>query len=174
MPDQTGFFKYIKDVITGSIFTVDETAALSSKAPKTDTVKGDGTAGRVIRAIRVVIQNATEAAHLKAGTLDIWNGDVNGDQDNIGKDGVLTGIWTLNASGATLLLSATGVSGNCLGVLAVNPGLNRSNVSFNVRGQVSADGMAFLFEDNLGNDVDLTTAVDAGLIMLDVTYITSA
>jgi len=38
MPDQIGFFKYIKDAVTGFFLTVDETALLSSKAPKASPV----------------------------------------------------------------------------------------------------------------------------------------
>lgn len=34
MANVYGYYKYIKDLITGYIFTLDETAALSSKAPK--------------------------------------------------------------------------------------------------------------------------------------------
>ena len=55
MPEQIGFYKYLKDIVTGYLFTVDETAVLSSKAPKASpSFTGNIThATNIIRAVVV-------------------------------------------------------------------------------------------------------------------------
>ena len=197
MPAQIGYFDTLKSV-AGKVFTylasitltgtdgktitctqntsLDEAVAMSSKAPKTDTVKGDGTAGRVLRSTFVVIENATQEAKIKcsSGPSVGWVGDANAAQDNIGKDGVTTGVWSLDVAGDTVTLLDAGITGTIISVLMSSIIYNLSGTALQVNARIIGANMVLDFLNSVGGAVDLTTLVDTGQIQTRVLYVTSA
>jgi hypothetical protein len=140
-----------------------------------DSLKTDGTAGRVLRHMYIYILNGTDAAHIKCQTVSRWNGDSNDAQDNIGKDAVDTGIWNLDATGQVLQMLSTGVTGNIIAVIATTVAYNASGTALTVIGYQTSLRLQFSFYNAAtGAAVDLTTLVDTGTIYLSVAYITSA
>ena len=196
MPSQIGYFDTLKSA-AGKVFSylssitltgtdgktitvtqdtsLDEAVAMSSKAPKTATIAGDGTAGRVLRSIGVVIANGTDIAHVKCTTTSKFNGDVNAEQDNIGKDGITTGVWQLEATGATLTLLNAGLTGDPIGALGAVLRDNYSNTPIACDVTVAGGDLYMTFTNaTTGAAVDITTLVDTGTFRFHVTYITSA
>lgn len=155
---------------------LDDAAASNQRATLglTGAILGDTTDGRVLRLIDLRILNATDAAHVKCSTASIWNGDVNAEQDNIGKDGVTTGVWSLSADGSALTLLNTGISGDCVAVLSTDVWENDSTAVFFVRGLKNANGFTLYFTNSSGAAVDTTALVDTGGIYLYIFYVTSA
>jgi hypothetical protein len=149
-------------------------AALALKYP----LLGDTTAGRVVRSTLIKIEDGAEAAHIKCTTSSKWNGDVNAAQDNIGKDGVTTGVWSLNAAGTVLTLLATGISGDCVGILGSSIVYNASRRNdLYISSSVVSGGIQMSIYDALncdGSTEDLSTLVDTGYIQFTISYVTSA
>jgi len=195
MPSQVGYFDTLKSV-AGKVFTylasitltgtdgktitctqdtsLDEAVAMSSKAPKTDVIKGDGTAGRVLRVTTFWIGNGTGAATLQATTTSVWNGDANGTVDNIAKNAT-TGVWYLTVAGEALTLLNTGIAGDCVAVLSVDQYINLCGTAVVLQTEKTASGIAVTIHNAAtGADLDWTTLVDTGGIYFNVTYITSA
>ena len=141
--------------------------------PANEQVKGDGTAGRVMRVIYLSIENATDAAKIICTTGSRWNGDANGAVDNVAK-GATTGVWTLSASGATLLLLNTGISGDAVAVISAEIYSNASRTALTVAGSVNGGIQLSFYNATSGAAVDLTTLVDTGAIYLNISYLTSA
>ena len=195
MPAQTGYFDTLKSV-AGKVFSflstitltgtdgktitltqdtsLDEAVAMSSKAPKTATIAGDGTAGRVIRQIQLRIDNGTTGVGLKCRTVNLWNGDVNAELDNILKNAT-TGIYSLNASGQTLTLLNAGISGDCVAVLSAELTYNLCGTALVWDVQKGAGGILVVVSDSTsGAALDMTTLVDTGKFFIHITYVTSA
>jgi hypothetical protein len=131
---------------------------------------GDATAGRVLRIVLLTIEDGTNANTIKCTLDTVWNGDIITITDNIAKDAT-TGDWSLSATGETLTIEASGLSGNCIGAIGVlkhcgtgnylgdaDPTANDINVS--VR--------------NLDTAQDLTALVQDGEIWINIFYITDA
>lgn len=139
-------------------------------------IEGDGTAGRVLRVSQISIQDGTDAAHVKCTLGSIWNGDSAIAQDNIGKDGVPTGIWSLDAGGQVLSLLPTGITGDCIAVLSaiIYRNFGATLVSPYIRAYASGILISFIAAPSAGAALDMTTLVDSGAIDLIVTYLTSA
>lgn len=153
--------------------SLDEAVAMSSKAPKTDTIKGDGTAGRVLRISHIIIDNGTTGVGLKCTTTSVWNGDANSEQDNIAK-GATTGVWTLSANGTSLTLLNTGLQGDCVAVLGYFFVDQRCGTDITFVALASS-GLFLICRQALGGvGLDLTTLVDTGVIAFYVVYLTSA
>ena len=151
------------------------TGVVGTAAVIANTIKGDGTAGRVLRQLRVVLEDGTEASHIKASTENWWNGDANNPQDNIGKDGVNTGVWNLDATGSKLQLLDSGISGTLIAILSVDVVLNYTATAFRVNYQVSSTNMYLDFRDTITSTArDLTLLLDTGKIVIVITYVTSA
>jgi hypothetical protein len=139
-----------------------------------DLVKGDGTAGRVLRTVTLAILNGSNATTIKPATISIFNGDANGYEDNLGKSED-TGVFALDASGGVLTWQDAGISGNAVAVLSIDITDNRSGTDFTVDVAISS-GIAMTFRQRTAGAsvVDLTTLVDTGAIYLRILYITSA
>lgn len=188
MPLQIGYFDKLKN-IAGKILTFSKTITLTSPddtsvitlpagaktvPPTTDIIKGDGTAGRVLRCLLLIIENGTNATTIKPSTISIWNGNVNGAEDNLGKGGD-TGNFALSAGGSGLTLQTSGISGDALAIIGAEIQHNSTGTIVYPYCTINAGGMVFTFKNNpSGADVDLTTLVDSGVIYLRVLYITTA
>jgi len=133
---------------------------------------GDNTAGRVIRSVRLTIQNGTNANTLKCSLVDTWNGDTIGEVDNIAK-GATTSGWTLNAGGTVLTIEAAGLSGNVLAVLGSIQINASGNNTLQVDFRITANDIVLSMYDGT-NAQDFTILVDTGLVAFNVIYITDA
>lgn len=136
-------------------------------------IKGDGTAGRVLRIARLVIQNGTAASSLKCTLYNVWNGDAIAVTDNIVKDAT-TGNFTLDSTGHNLTIEAAGLSGNVLGGLSM-VGYNNAGESLASDLTIVANDIRLKIYDLPGSSSnDFTVLVDTGDIYIDILYITDA
>lgn len=138
-----------------------------------DAVRGDGTKGRKLRVIQVIIANGSNASTLKCTVVDKWNGDTIAETDNVAK-GATTGNFTLDATGQNLKIEAAGLSGNVLMALGVIH-LNESGVALNVSiVAISNDIQMTARHTTTGAAQDMTVLVDTGTFSLNILYITDA
>jgi len=138
----------------------------------TPDLVGDGTAGRVLRFLRLIVQDGTNATTLKVKTEDIWNGDIISEVDNLGK-GDTTGGFQLSSGGDVLYIKASDLTGNAVAGIAsirVNAsGDDTLQVDLNI---VANDIRMFMYQD--ANAQDFTTLVDTGPVTFNIFYITDA
>ena len=155
--------------------SLDEAVAMSSKAPKTDVIKGDGTAGRVERLLNLEILNGTNASTVKCQTYNQWNGDVVAQADNIPKGGS-SGAFSLSADGKTLIIADSAISGDTIAVLIAHIVINQTTTAFNVDVSVLSGIRLQFTTDPNGSDIDLASIIDTGggTIYIHILYITSA
>lgn len=136
-------------------------------------VLGDGTAGRVLRFIRLQIDNGSNDATIKCHTGSMWNGDVIALQDNIAKSAT-TGHFKLDSTGGQLTLLNTGLTGSVLVGLAILY-YNASAIPVIVSAIKLAIGLQINFIGlSDGVNTDLTVMVDTGLVIPHILYITDA
>lgn len=134
---------------------------------------GDGTAGRVLRNIRLNIENGTNATTLKCTVISVWNGDAIAETDNIAKNAT-TGDFSLAANGATLTIEASGLTGNAVMAFGVIF-YNASGTDVVVKITAPSNDIALvLYNSTTGALLDLTTLVDTGNLYFHILYITSA
>lgn len=138
-------------------------------------LQGDGTAGRVVRVIRVGIV-AGSISGIKCTGYDIWNGDAIAVGDDIDK-GDTVGYWTLDGIyGNTLTISASGITGNCVAVLAANVSYNSIGKDVNVQVEASSNNIQLVFSEAPSTGtIDLTAEITgAEGLSVFITYVTSA
>jgi hypothetical protein len=139
----------------------------------THPIGGDGTAGRVMRGIRLQVNDGTNAATLKCLTISMWNGDAISEVDNIAK-GATTGDFTLAAAGDELKIEASGLTGNCLYALGTSRS-NASNTDFTVDCSAVINDIVLLVRNaTTGVALDMTTLVDTGNFLIHIFYVTDA
>jgi hypothetical protein len=195
MAAQIGYYDTLKSV-AGKVFTflstltltgtdgktvtvtqdtsLDEAVAMSSKAPKTDVIKGDGTAGRVMRKVLLTIKDGTTPSTIKCQTTSQWNGDAMGEEDNLAK-GTPGTNFSLAFDGGSLILLNAGISGDCVCIISSSLYYNASAVALTVGGKYHASGLQVVFYNGTtGAVVDLSTLVDTGEINVQIVYVTSA
>lgn len=165
------------DIESGQIVTVvyDGTNfQMQSQSGKSAEILGDGTAGRVLRRVWLDVDDGTNANTIKVQTGNRWNGDIVAQEDNLGKGGD-TGNFNLDATGSTLKLQASGLSGNCVNVIGVDIYRNYSGTALSVDAQVSGNDLQMsLYNLTTGAAIDLTSLVDSGRIVFNISYMTDA
>jgi len=136
-------------------------------------VTGDATAGRILRASRLYVQDATEAGKIKCTLFNEWNGKTMAVTDNIAKNSTVGG-FTLNSDGTELRLETATLGAVVLGVLSAECHNNNSGTPTQAYGHESNDDIAMDFTDpTAGTGVDLTGLVDtAKSFYVLLTYIT--
>ena len=141
-------------------------------------ISGDGTAGRVLRVMRLKVEEGTNANTIKCTPLNVWNATTTpGTTDNITKDGVNTGNYNLAADGLTLLILAAGLGGNAVAVLSANIWANTSTVTTDLRVEVASNDIVIrVYDATNGDQKDIEDHyVEAGTeFYIYITYITSA
>ena len=148
----------------------------SGKTALDSAIRGDGTPGRVLRISSILIEDGTDAAHIKATMQSRWNGDTHAVVDNIGKDDVVTGsYWSLNAAGTQLTLVAAGITGVPVWPLPVTVIYNTTGTAISCFGTSSGVNITFSFYNMAtGTPMDITALVDTGQqFTIVVAYITS-
>jgi hypothetical protein len=128
-----------------------------------------------MRRSEILIEDGTDAAHIKVTMSSIGNGDANAVQDNIGKDGVTTGVWSLNVAGTVLTLLATGISGSGLLPIACTTTYHTIGIPMTIFVQVSGGTFLFnFFDPAAGTGLDITSLVDTGkYVHLAFTYLST-
>lgn len=125
------------------------------------------------RVMTITIANGSDADHIKCSSSSVYRGDTNTEQDNIGKDSIITGVWQLTVGGDNLLLLDAGIAGDLVAVLSTSVVTNLSATAINVKGVLNSHRLYMTFTDAAtGAAVDLTTLVDTGTITLQIAYIT--
>lgn len=142
-------------------------------ASTTHPIGGDGTAGRILRGIRLLIENGTTGDTLKCTVINRWNGDTIAVTDNIAKDAT-TGDFSLTATGVNLNIKASGLSGNCVYAIGqIYSNASGTDITAGVY-PVSNDITIKAVASKTGVDQDLTVLVDTGPINVHIFYITDA
>lgn len=168
------FQRIVNSLFNGVTLDFTDQATTTALTGTSMTISGDGTAGRVLRALTITILNGTNASTVKCTTTSIWNGDANGVVDNIAK-GATTGIYTLNAGGTTLTILNAGISGNAVAVLSAKITYNASATVTTSGVEKTASGIDItLCNAATGAALDMTTLVDTGSLYLTITYLTTA
>ena len=139
-------------------------------------ILGDGTAGRILRSVRVWVSDGTNAATIKPqvrGTdQGAWNGDTVAEEDNLAAGGD-TGNFSLAASGSILYVDPAAVSGSCIGGLACGFTYNASGTDLNCDVIPDSGGYRVVFNNaTTGANVNLTTLVDTGVVYVNILYMT--
>ena len=155
--------------------SLDEAVAMSSKAPKTDVIKGDGTAGRVLRLLKLEIFNGTNVSTIKCQTYNLWHGDVVAQADNIPKNGS-SGAFSLSADGKTLIIADSAIAGDVVAALIAHIAINQTTTAFNADLSVLSGIRIQFSSDPNGSDIDITSIIDTGgsTIYIHILYLTSA
>jgi len=136
-------------------------------------ILGDGTAGRVLRAVTLTIADGTNPTTVKPSTANHWNGDVISAEDNLSKGGSTTS-FSLSANGGVLTILNAAISGTAIAVLSADIGRNQSGTAASIVRSPSGGVELTFYNASSGALIDLTTAVDSGTITVNVTYLTSA
>ena len=163
--------------LAGTLITV-SAAEINGITATSHALTGDATAGRIIRRLYLTIKDGTDANTIECtveGSAFGWNGDAIGATNNIIKNGT-TGDFTLNAAGTDLYIEASGLTGNCVDVIACNIARNETGTPCELRCHGSTNDIHLTFTDlATGADIDLT-ALMTGTDQLNsqITYITDA
>ena len=140
-------------------------------------ISGDGTAGRVLRILRLDIAYHATASSVGVYTTSVWNGDA---IDSSASPHELTKSdgdtnWALNAGGTALTIEAAGLSGNAIFAYAV--------ISYNKGGETdvyvspaitSNDIVLTFYSGSAGGTYDLSALESGESIIVDIIYITNA
>jgi hypothetical protein len=146
----------------------------SIKANNMGVLQGDATGGRVVRVVRFEIANGTDPNTIKPRTVNRWNGDAIASEDNLGKSGSTTN-FSLDAFGYTLTWKGAGITGDPIAVLSATVEWSGTTAANVVAQVVSSDiTIALGVAGTAATMIDLTALVDTGVIVLNITYITSA
>ena len=132
-----------------------------------DIIKGDGTAGRVLKSLKLTIEDGTNADTIKCTTASMFNGDAIGATDNVAKNAT-TGSFTLNAAGTALTIELADV----VGLLSCAIIYNDSALSFVPLPAVTGNDLV-ITAYALDVGVDLTTIAAGKSIQVLIGYITS-
>ena len=138
---------------------------------------GDGTAGRVLRSVELVIQDATDANEIKVTSTNTWNGDAAAEQDNLGKgESTGDGKWSLDSGGIFLSFNNTAISGDCVTVVAAFLNFNNTGTAIFPYVYKYAGGIYVVIRNAAtGANIDLTALVGVGTYLkIQVVYLTSA
>jgi hypothetical protein len=135
-------------------------------------IAGDSTAGRVLRTAYVQVEDGTNASTIKMTVTGVFNGDDVGAQDNISGGDV--GNYNYGGSGLFKIL-ASGITGNCVGVIAANLYRNSTGTDVTVRAYALGNNICFLpYAVSDGSAATTHTLVDSGDLYIEFTYLTDA
>ncbi len=161
----------IMDGVTATASEINTAADGISNPP----LAGNSTAGQAQRSIILYIHDATDADEIKLSCLNMFNGDVIAVTDNIGK-GETVDDFGLGAGGTYYIdIKASGLSGNCVGVLSSSIVTNSGGTAATVWATDINDGIRLYIKNAAtGANLDTTVLVDTGDIEVHITYVTSA
>lgn len=181
MADLNGFPNQLKNLLTAEIQQLENIGAATISAAQwgylgaltADPIGGDGTAGRKLRSMLLLILNGTNPATLKCRTIAYFNGDTIAETDNIAKNAT-TGFFTLNAGGTILLIEAAGLSGNVLFAFSTLQE-NKSTTSVFTAVDAIVNDIRIALKGNAdGAFKDITVLVDTNYVYLNILYLTDA
>jgi len=136
------------------------------------TLSADSTAGRVLRMLRLYIDDA--AANCNVEGVQIFNGDVIAAEGPLAKDASTTS-FSLNAAGTELTVKAAALTGDCVGCIGVIDKIDDgAGSAYTVYTTPSSGAIKVYIFDTNGDAVDITSMVDTGDIGISLIYITDA
>lgn len=134
---------------------------------------GDGTAGRVLRVLRLRIIDGTNADTIKPLTTSFFNGDAVAAEDNLGKSGD-TGNFTLSADGSTVIIQDSGLSGSAVGLFSFVLTFNDVGTVLQIGGGTNGGLSINFFAGAAGATFDLTTISAGKTLDVVIGYLTDA
>ena len=132
---------------------------------------GDGTAGRVLRRLYLLVEDGTNANTIKCTISSEWNGDADGPTDNCAL-GATTGNFTLNAGGTNLIIEAAALSGNVIMAIG-SVGFNATGLAISVRVTAATNDISIWVSKTTGW-TDMAVLTDTGAFGLQILYLTDA
>lgn len=149
----------------------DEIAVTGLTGTTPGAIIGDGTVNINLRAIRIYIDNGTNAATVKVYTGGKYNVSPISVEDNLGKSGSTTS-FALNSDGSRLLIKATALGYIVRKTLGATIKRNESQTDLTVWHSADGDDLFVQFHNTAtGAPVDLTTLVDTGAIRATAIFI---
>ena len=143
-------------------FVVDRDLNVKRKARVNNNyvLEGYSSGRNILRVAYVKIEDGTNANTIKCTCTAYFNGDAITVTDNISK-GSTTGNFTLDAGGTNLTIEASGLSGNCVGVLMGNILTNDTGTNLINNAWTTGNDVVLRFK-NAVTDIaeDLTALVD--------------
>ena len=154
--------------------SLDEAVAMSSKAPKLETIKSAG-ALAVLRRMQVLIRPGSAGGTITVATSSIYNGDEAAQSANIAK-GATVSPFSLDATGTIMSILDAGITGTLLAVLGVTVyGDNSGITSIGQTVYISGTSIAVSIRISTADaNADMTTLGSGKYWQLEILYLTSA
>jgi len=136
-------------------------------------ILGDGTLGRVVRIVSLIILDAVDANKIRVRVTALWNGDAVADVTNIAK-GDTSGHYNLSADGYTFKIAAAAFTGNVLFATA-SIYHDGTTLAMNIGCGAFESGMRFRFTDrDSAADIDITDLYSEDYLDARILYLTDA
>lgn len=126
-----------------------------------------------IRLTQITIEDSGTDGRIACSGSNIYNGYNIAAATALAK-GATEGYFSLSADGATLTIDSSAFSGVLLMVIGIPNMVNSSGDALAVQTQVMTNTLYLTFRRNDSSKVDLTSAVDVGLITFDISFITTS
>lgn len=126
-----------------------------------------------IRLTQITIEDSGTDGRIACSGSNIYNGYNIAAATALAK-GATEGYFSLSADGATLTIDSSAFSGVLLMVIGIPNMVNSSGDALAVQTQVMMNTLYLTFRRNDSSKVDLTSAVDVGLITFDISFITTS
>jgi len=126
-----------------------------------------------IRLTQITIEDSGTADRIACSGSNIYNGYNIAAATALAK-GATEGYFSLSADGATLTINSSAFSGVLLMVIGIPNMVNSSGDALAVQTQIMTNTLYLTFRRNDSSKVDLTSAVDVGSIIFDISFITTS
>ena len=126
-----------------------------------------------IRLTQITIEDSGTADRIACSGSNIYNGYNIAAATALAK-GATEGYFSLSADGATLTIDSSAFSGVLLMVIGIPNMVNSSGDALAVQTQIMTNTLYLTFRRNDSSKVDLTSAVDVGSIIFDISFITTS
>lgn len=126
-----------------------------------------------IRLTQITIEDSGTADRIACSGSNIYNGYNIAAATALAK-GATEGYFSLSADGATLTINSSAFSGVLLMVTGIPNMVNSSGDALAVQTQIMTNTLYLTFRRNDSSKVDLTSAVDVGSIIFDISFITTS
>lgn len=126
-----------------------------------------------IRLTQITIEDSGTADRIACSGSNMYNGYNIAAATALAK-GATEGYFSLSADGATLTINSSAFSGVLLMVIGIPNMVNSSGDALAVQTQIMTNTLYLTFRRNDSSKVDLTSAVDVGSIIFDISFITTS
>ena len=133
------------------------------------SLEGDGTT-RVLRCMRVTIQDGTTASTIKVKAESIFNGDAIAEENNLAKNGD-TGYFNLDSDGNEIHIESGAFAANVSHVIMAQVYRNAGGNFPYAEVTAVSNGLTLAFKHNDDSVYDLTSHTDTGNLYIHILYL---